>query len=92
MRPLAYEDCEAKRLEEKAAETRAKASALEVMARRADPKCDEDADDKAALVGCDLGVKDMTMEAGFLRQEAQDLEHEADQHRQQAAALKAGKK
>jgi hypothetical protein len=88
MRPQAYENCEAKRLEEKAAETRAKASALEIMARRADPKCDADAEDPARLVGCDMGVKDMSMEAGFMRQEAQDLDAQAERHRRQAAALR----
>ena len=92
MRPAVYEECEAKRLDERAAETRAKASALEVMARRADPKCDADKDDRAAFVGCDMGVKDMAMEAGFMREEAKDLDAQAEQHRQQAAALRAGKK
>ena len=89
LRPPAYEDCEAKRLEEKAAETRAKASSLDIMARRANPKCDADADDPASLVGCNMGVKDMTTEAGFLRLEAQDLDAQAERHRRQAAALRA---
>lgn len=89
MRPALYEACEAQRLDEIAATLRAKAAGLEALARQRNPKCDEEMNNPAALVGCDMAVRDMTTEAGFIRQEAAEKEALADRHRAVAEALRA---
>ncbi len=84
-----FELCEARRLDEAASRLRIKASTFETMARQRNSKCDVDAPDPAKLVGCDMAVRDMTREAGFMRLEAADLEAQADAHRAQAEAMRA---
>jgi hypothetical protein len=85
--PVNFELCEARRLDEQAAALRARASGFESMARLRNPKCDDETSDPARLVGCDMAVRDMSREAGFIRLEAEDKQAQADARRTKAEAL-----
>jgi len=85
--PAGVLECEARNLDDEAGAAAAKARGFEDMARASNDGCDAKGQNKEQFVGCDMGAKDMLMEAGFLRQEATEKFAAAERKRAEAKAL-----